>query len=130
MKVIPIWERFAVIIEVALVSMLIFKILTLLMVNYIPPALFYYGILLVHYLVILICGFWTGWKIRVDGWLYAIIAYGVFYGFRQMFNVYYPLPLANNLKLLMFIPALALLMVGAVFGEISAEKRENLKESL
>lgn len=124
MKVLPIWERFAIVVEVALVCLLIFKVSTQLLVWGVPPSFFYFGIVAVHYVIILICGFWTGWKIRVDGWLYAIIAFGIYSVFRQLFRVYYPLPLSQTIKYLMFIPALALLFIGAVYGEISAEKRK------
>jgi hypothetical protein len=126
----PVWERFAIIVEVALVCLLTFKLLTFGLELFVPASFFYIGIVTVHYLIILVCGFWTGWKIRIDGWLYAIIAFILFSFFRQLFKVYYPLPLAQNIKLLMFIPALALLFVGAVYGEIAAEKREDSKKEI
>lgn len=124
MKVMPIWERLAVIIEVALVCLLIFKILIMFLENFVGTSFFYIGVVAIHYTVILVCGFWTGWKIKTDGWLYAILAFGIFYLFRQFFKVYHPLPLAYYIKILMFVPALALLLVGAVYGEIAAERRE------
>lgn len=127
MNQLPIWERLAIVMEVALVSLLAFKLLTELLVRAVPASLFFVGVVIVHYTIILICGFWTGWKIRIDGWLYAILSFGLFSVFRQLFKVSYPLPLDRNIRLLMFIPALALLFVGAVYGEIAAERRDNLK---
>lgn len=129
MRAMPIWERLAVIIEVALVCLLIFKILIMLLENFVGTSFFYVGVVATHYIVILICGFWTGWKIRIDGWLYAVLAFGVFYLLRQFFEVYHPLPLAYYIRLLMFVPALALLLVGAVYGEIAAERRETRRNS-
>lgn len=124
MKIMPIWERFAIIIEVALVCLLIFKVLVMLLQNFVGTSFFYIGVIAVHYTVILICGFWTGWKTKTDGWLYAILAFFLFYLLRQLFKVYHPIPLAYYIRLLMFVPALALLLVGAVYGEIAAERRD------
>lgn len=127
MKTLPIWERFAIVTEVALVCLLIFKLfLEFSNIFFAKSFLFVPSIMAANYIVILVCGFWTGWKIRIDGWLYAILAFGLFYMLRQLFQVYIPFKMANDLKLYIFVPALALLLVGAVYGEIAAEKREQV----
>lgn len=126
MKTLPIWERLTVVVEVALVCLLIFKLLLETIGIFFKGNhfLFIPVIMAANYIVILICGFWTGWKIKIDGWLYAILAFGLFYMFRQLFAVYIPFRMADNLRLFMFVPALALLLVGAVYGEIAAERRD------
>lgn len=126
MKTLPVWERLAIVIEVALICLLIFKLSLAFLGVFINASnvLYVPAILAVNYAVILTCGFWTGWKIRIDGWLYAILAFGLFYMFRQLFGVYIPFRMADNIKLFMFVPALALLLVGAVYGEVTAERRD------
>ncbi|HDP69779.1 MAG TPA: hypothetical protein ENN38_03095 [Actinobacteria bacterium] len=124
-------HRLRVIVEAAFYSLLIFRVLSGFLESiFIPKNVFFYaGILLTHYATILVCGFWTGLYIKVDGWLYSIAAFGLFYIFRQIFNVYYPLPLSTAIKILMLVPLLALLLIGATYGEITAERRnENNKD--
>lgn len=119
-------QRLKVVVEAAFLSLVIFRLLTLFF-NYIFPShhlVFYLSILFTHYLTVLLCGFWCGWRIRVDGWLYGILAFGAYYILRQIFGVFYPLPLDVTYKLLLLIPLLALLLIGAVYGEIAAERRE------
>ncbi len=118
-------HRLRIIVEAAFYSLLFFRLLSGLFVAiFVPKNVFFYaGILLTHYITILFCGFWTGFYIKVDGWIYSIGAFGLFYVFRQIFNVYYPLPLSTPTKILMLVPLLALLLIGAIYGEITAEKR-------
>ncbi|MDO8885284.1 hypothetical protein [Candidatus Oleimmundimicrobium sp.] len=119
------FHRLRIVTEAAFYSLLIFRLLSNFLVSmFIPKNVFFYaGILLTHYTTVLFCGFWTGFYIKVDGWLYSMAAFGLFYVFRQIFNVYYPLPLSTSIKILMLVPLLALLLIGATYGEIAAEKR-------
>lgn len=118
------WAKLQIVLEAAFLSLIVFRLLTLVFVGIFPSpnVIFYSAVLFTHYLTVLICGFWTGFKIRIDGWLYSIAAYAVFYVFRKVFAVYYPLPLDLTYKLLMLIPLLALLMIGAIYGEIAGER--------
>jgi len=118
-------HRLRIIVEAAFYSLLIFRLLSDFLVAIFASknVFFYAGILLTHYITILFCGFWTGFYIKVDGWLYSIVAFIIFYVFRQIFNVYYPLPLSTPTKILMLVPLLALLLIGAIYGEITAERR-------
>jgi len=134
-KISSVWNVIRSVSEAAFISLLVFRLLSLFFVYIFKSyhALFYAMILMTHYITVLICGFWAGWRIRVDGWLYGIVAYCAFYVLRQIFNVHYPLPLSFGIKLLMLIPLLALLMISAIYGEIAAERREedqNKKEYL
>ena len=119
-----IWLRGQIVLEAAFLSLLLFRLFTLVFAGVFPSpnVLFYSAVLLTHYLTVLICGFWCGFKIREDGWLYGIVAFGVFYIFRKIFAVYYPLPLDLTYKMLMLIPLLALLLIGAIYGEIAGER--------
>lgn len=119
-------QRLKVVVEAAFLSLLLFRVLTLFFNSLFPSHhhIFYLSILFTHYLTVLVSGFWCGWRIRVDGWLYGIVAFGAYYVLRQIFGVFYPLPLDITYKLLLLIPLLALLLIGAVYGEIAAEKRE------
>lgn len=122
-------EKLRALLEAAFLSLVLFRVLTLLFVAVFESQgiLFYVSILFTHYVTVLLCGFWCGWRIRVDGWLYGIGAYFLFYMLRQLFDIYYPLPLSTVFKLLLLIPLLALLLVGAVYGEIAAERKEEEK---
>ncbi len=124
------FQRLRIVTEAAFYSLLIFRLLSGFLVEiFIPKNIFFYvGILLIHYMTVLFCGFWTGFYIKVDGWLYSIAAFGLFYALRQIFNVYYPLPLSTSIKILMLVPLLALLLIGATYGEVTAEKREKNKK--
>lgn len=73
-----------------------------------------------HYLTAIFCGYWAGWRSKTDGWLYGIIGYALFRGLAFLFHVHAVLPFPYHikfLKLVGYIPILALLMFGAVIGE-------------
>lgn len=123
-------HRLRVIAEAAFYSLLIFRLLSSFLVEiFIPKNVFFYvGILLAHYITVLFCGFWAGFYIKSDGWLYGIAAFGFFYVLRQVFNVYYPLPLSTPIKILMLVPLLALLLIASTYGEVTAERRKENKD--
>ncbi len=120
------FNKLRVIAEAAFYSLLIFRILSGLLVEMFAAKhlLFYAGIVLTHYITLIFLGFWNGFFIRTDGWIYSLVSFGFFYLLRQIFDVYHPLPLPNETKLWMFLPLLALLLIASVYGEIAAERRE------
>ncbi|MCL5291656.1 MAG: sugar transferase [Actinobacteria bacterium] len=70
-----------------------------------------------HYITVLLCGYWAGWRARVDGWLFSLLGYSLF----RLIYYYLPLkatlPFSMSIKLLGFLTILALLMFGAAIGE-------------
>ncbi|MDI6800286.1 MAG: hypothetical protein QMD53_06460 [Actinomycetota bacterium] len=120
-------HRLRIIAEAAFYSLLIFRLLSGLLVDIFATKhfIFYTGIVLTHYITLLFLGFWNGFFIKTDGWIYSLASFGFFYLLRQIFDVYYPLPLSTSTKLWMFLPLLALLLIASIYGEIAAEKRED-----
>lgn len=74
-------------------------------------------IMTAHYLTTVFCGYWAGWRSKNDGWLYGIIGYILFRALAFKFDVHAVLPFPLHIRLLGFIPILALLMFGGVIGE-------------
>ncbi len=74
-------------------------------------------IMTAHYLTTVFCGYWAGWRSKNDGWLYGIIGYILFRVLALKFDVHAVLPFPLHIRLLGFIPILALLMFGGVIGE-------------
>lgn len=70
-----------------------------------------------HYITVLLCGYWAGWRARVDGWLYSLLGYVVF----RVVYYYSPLkatlPFSMEIKYIGLLTVLALLMFGAAIGE-------------
>lgn len=119
------FHRIRIIAEAAFYSLLIFRLLSGILVEMFAAKhfFFYTGIILTHYITLLFIGFWNGFFIKTDGWLYSLVSFSLFYLLRQIFDVYYPLPLSNSTKLWMFMPLLALLLIASIYGEITAERR-------
>lgn len=74
-------------------------------------------IIIAHYVTTVFCGYWAGWRSKNDGWLYGIAGYVLFRTLALKFDVHAVLPFPHRIRLLGFIPILALLMFGGVIGE-------------
>lgn len=70
-----------------------------------------------HYASVLVCGYWAGWRAKVDGWLYSLLGYVLFRLIYYALPLRATLPFALEIKLLGFLTVLALLMFGAAIGE-------------
>lgn len=87
-------------------------------------------IIAVHYTTALLGGYWAGWRARHDGWIYGIFGYGLFRGLTFLLNVHAPLPYPLHVKILGYVPILALLMYGAVIGEQRAYYVETTEQNV
>lgn len=70
-----------------------------------------------HYIAVLFCGYWAGWRARVDGWIYSILGYALFRGIYYVLPLKATLPFGLQIKILGFLSVLALLLFGAAIGE-------------
>lgn len=114
--------KFRAIVESGVVSFLLFHGFVLLYDRLLQPTDFIANVLLVgaYYLTAVFCGYWAGWRSGTDGWLFGIIGYAFFSVMRIYLSTQYVpalLPYPFYIKLLGYIPVLALLMFGGVIGE-------------
>ncbi|HEY3375701.1 MAG TPA: sugar transferase [Candidatus Aquicultor sp.] len=107
------------IIESGIFSFLFFWSFVLLYKALLPPEAWVAVVLIsiAHYLTAIFCGYWAGWRSKTDGWMFGIVAYFLFKGLTTLFGVHAVLPFPLHIKLLGYIPILALLMFGGVIGE-------------
>ncbi len=70
-----------------------------------------------HYASVLLCGYWAGWRARVDGWLYSLLGYALFRLIYYALPLRATLPFALEIKVIGLLTVLALLMFGAAIGE-------------
>ncbi|MHB0976692.1 MAG: sugar transferase [Candidatus Aquicultorales bacterium] len=70
-----------------------------------------------HYITVLLCGYWAGWRARTDGWLYSLMGYALFRGIYYYLPFKATLPLSLEVKYIGLFSVLALLMFGAAIGE-------------
>lgn len=82
--------------------------------------------ILAHYITALFCGYWAGYKTTEDGWVYGIFGYILWYGlyrvlYVKFLQVHATLPFPLPIKLIGFLPVMALLLFSGVIGEQKAQ---------
>lgn len=123
--------RVRAVLESGLLSFLLFSLFAVVYQLLDPKSIIAILLLMsAHYITVLLCGYWAGWRARVDGWLYGLLGYGLFRLIYYLLPLKATLPFGFEIKVLGILFVLALLLFGAATGEQRAHYVEGAPASV